>query len=75
MSEEEHELEFECEHTRLSRLDKEPPRFHNLYVCEQCGSVIEVVIGRVLTTEYLQSLLKLIEGNGTPSPPPVPDDA
>ena len=69
------DLEFECEHTRLSKLDKEPPRFHNLYVCEMCGAVIEVVIGRVLTTEYLKDLLALIGDNETPAPPPVPDEA
>ena len=72
---EEQGLEGECEHTRLSRLDKEPPRFHNLYACEMCGAVIEVVIGRVLTTEYLKDLLAIIGDNGTPAPPPVPDDA
>jgi hypothetical protein len=68
-------LEFECEHTRLSKLDKEPPKFHNLYVCEQCSAVIEVVIGRVLTTEYLKDLLALIGDSSTPTNPPAPDDA
>jgi hypothetical protein len=76
MSEREPEkLEFACEHARLSRLDEEPPKFHNLYVCDQCSAVVEVVIGRVLTTEYLRSLLRLIEGSDTPQPPPVPKDA
>ena len=68
-------LEIACEHHRLARLEKEAPRFHNLYVCEQCGAVVEVIIGRVVTTEYLRSLLKLIEGGETPQPPPVPKDA
>ena len=68
-------LEFACEHHRLARLEKEAPRFHQLFVCEQCGAVVEVIIGRVVTTDYLRDLLKLIEGNGTPAPPPVPKDA
>jgi hypothetical protein len=71
-----------CDHPRLIKIAVEGaplPMFGNVFKCEECGALVEVVIGRTITTQQLRDFADAIDsGKAKPSLPPEPmsiDDA
>jgi hypothetical protein len=69
--------EHRCEHTRLEKIEIEGspvPMFGNVYQCASCKALVEVVIGRTITTQQLRDFADAIEsGKAKPSIPPPMD--
>jgi hypothetical protein len=65
-----------CDHPRLVKIAVEGaalPMFGNVFKCEECNVLVEVVIGRTITTQQLRDFADAIEsGKAKPSLPPEP---
>lgn len=67
-----------CDHPRLVRIEFDGPllpMFGNVFQCSICKALVEVVIGRTITTQQLRDFADAIEtGKAKPSLPPEPID-
>lgn len=67
-----------CEHPRLARLDVEDELsllFGNVYKCDVCGALVEVVVGRTITTAALREFADAVDsGRAKPSLTPEPSN-
>jgi hypothetical protein len=65
-----------CGHSRLVRIEfaaAPVPMFGNVFKCEECSALVEVVIGRTITTQQLREFADAIDsGRAKPSLPPPP---
>jgi hypothetical protein len=69
--------EKRCEHGKLVKIEvagSAIPMFGNVYQCEFCKALVELVIGRTITTQQLREFADAIEsGKAKPSIPPPMD--
>jgi hypothetical protein len=67
-----------CSHPRLARIEiagTSLPMYGNVFQCEACKALVEVVIGRAITAQELREFADAIEsGKAKPSVSPEPLD-